>query len=99
MNAPNLESTYRPALSRRSTAKLELLGRIAAEPGRCKMAVITANGAERLPNKTRSGHYVMIDKLIWAGLVEDRGRANLGGYELHPTPAGYAELGYWAVQS
>ena len=82
-----------PQLSRRETGKLELLEAIGAKPGRTKMAVVTNDGATRVPTKTRAGQYRMIDALIERCLVEAGYRS--GQYHLAPTELGLAEIAFW----
>lgn len=83
-------------LTRRETAKADLLAEIAERPGRNKMAVITDNGCRAVPTKTRANQYRLIDDLIARGLVENRGDRTT--YALHVTDAGRVEVERWAGQ-
>lgn len=93
-----MTKTQSTNLTRRETAKADLLRSITARPGRTKLAVITNDGRWTVPNKTRAGQYKMIDDLIRRVLVENRSEDTSSIYGLHATPAGAAEIERWDSQ-
>lgn len=78
-------------LNSRQTAMIGILADISTRPG-CSKADLF--GGE--PNKTRAGHYRLVDDLIRLGLVADT-RKSGNAYSLAVTEAGTVELAAWVA--